>query len=170
LLPSFSARNKERFGVGSVPVRAGVTLEARVDFTGARPGDVLADSRQGGVGMALRLDADGELEWFMSDGRFDCAAPADPGTAAAGGIRHVVAHVDAGPRLVWFTVDGRVSDGGDERQFGWRRFPAGLWNITGGPLRLAPRFGGRLLRLRVWDRALSVSEAVALHRAARSDA
>lgn len=166
LLPSFSVRDRTNSGVGSVPTRHGFSLEICADFEGALPGDRLLDTREDGSGFALFLDADGSLVFLMSDGRFEISARADAAAVASAGWHHLVLHVDGGPHLVVFTIDGRVGDGGTERQFGWSRFPVGIWNVTGRrQIRMAPRFGGRLRFFRLWLRSLRVSEAVALHRA-----
>lgn len=166
LLPSFSERDRSNFAVGSVPTRHGFAIEVCADFAGASPGDILLDTREDGSGLVLRLDAAGALEFSMSDGRFEVVARADADALGSPGPHHVVLHVDGGPHLVSFTTDGRLNDGGHERQFGWSRFPQGMWNVTGrrSP-HLAPHFGGRLLAFRLWTRCLTVSEAVALYRA-----
>jgi hypothetical protein len=65
--------------------------------------------------------------------------------------------VDGGPKLILFVIDGRLNDGGDARQFGWGRFnpqyrgPAGAEQLFVSPT---------VARLRIYPRALRVSEAV----------
>jgi len=74
----------------------------------------------------------------------------------------VVAIVDGGPCIISFVVDGALCDGGEHRQFGWERFTPNLYDVTGGPeLRIAPE----VRSLRIYDRALRVSEAVGNWRA-----
>src|SRR5262249_42881011 len=70
-----------------------------------------------------------------------------------------------GPKLIMFVVDGVLNDGGAVRQYGWGRFPADLGDVNGlERVRLAPTLLGRLRTVRVYDRALRVSEAVGNHR------
>jgi len=74
--------------------------------------------------------------------------------------------VDGGPNIITFLVDGKLCDGGESRQYGWGRFDAKVGEVTGsGRLKLAPSFGGKILRLRVYDRMLRTSEAVSNHQA-----
>jgi hypothetical protein len=75
----------------------------------------------------------------------------------AGGAAHVAAIVDGGPSIISFVVNGVLCDGGEHRQFGWGRFSPDFYDVTGGPeLRIAPE----VCTLRIYDRALRVSEAV----------
>jgi hypothetical protein len=63
-------------------------------------------------------------------------------------------------------VDGVLCDGGDHRQYGWGRFDAELGDVSGsGRLRLAPSMKGRLHGLRLYDRYLRTSEAIASYHA-----
>ncbi len=72
-----------------------------------------------------------------------------------------MAIVDAGPRIISFVINGQLCDGGEHRQFGWGRFKAAFRQLGSGPLRAATA----VQRLRVYNRYLRTSEAVANHRA-----
>ncbi|MHB8900938.1 MAG: hypothetical protein ACYC6Y_19495, partial [Thermoguttaceae bacterium] len=63
-------------------------------------------------------------------------------------------------------VDGNLCDGGERSIYGWGRFGAELGDVSGtGRLRIAPNLRGRLERLRIYDRYLRTSEAVAHYHA-----
>jgi hypothetical protein len=57
---------------------------------------------------------------------------------------------------VSFIIDGKLYDGGDERQFGWSRFSPNLLNVNGSK-RL--RVGEAIQSLRIYNRALMTCEA-----------
>jgi hypothetical protein len=70
---------------------------------------------------------------------------------------------DGGPKLVVAVIDGRVEDGGSERQFGWARFSPLLRHANGAAVW---RCHAAVRRLTVFDHALRVSAAIADQRAA----
>ena len=75
---------------------------------------------------------------------------------------HLVAIVDGGAGIISFVVDGKICDGGDDRQFGWGRLNPDLRDANGsGRLRIGPQVTG----VRIYDRYLLTSEAVGNHRA-----
>ena len=94
----------------------------------------------------------------LSDGKTKSAWDCDPGMLKVGTTHHVVITVDAGPKIIMFVVDGILCDGGGGslRQFGWARFDKSLADINGSPLRQ-----GKLSLLRIYNRPLRTSEAVA---------
>jgi hypothetical protein len=104
----------------------------------------------------------GTLQIGASDGKTKATWDCDPGLLEPGKLHHVVAVVDAGPKIISFVVDGILCDGGDTRQYGWGRFEGELGDVRGsGKLRLAPKLDGQLKRVRVYNRYLRTSEAVA---------
>jgi hypothetical protein len=63
-------------------------------------------------------------------------------------------------------VDGILNDGGAVREYGWGRFAPELGDVNGmGRTAAAPTLLGELEVLRVYNRALRVSEAVGNGRA-----
>jgi len=79
---------------------------------------------------------------------------------------HLVVNIDGGPKIITFIVDGRLCDGGEHRPFGWGRFSPNLCHANGDEtLRIAPDLTGRIHRLRIYNRCLRASEAVANHQA-----
>ncbi len=163
-LPDFTARDASRADHGTKNLRAGFTLDLWLRLDDLRPGRTLLDSRDAaGRGIALVTSDRRTLELVMRDRWSECRWDTDPTTVRAGEEAHVVAVVDGGPSIISFVVDGVLCDGGENRQFGWGRFTPHLYNVTGGPeLRIAPE----VRSLRIYDRALRVSEAGANFRAA----
>ncbi len=75
--------------------------------------------------------------------------------------------VAGGPKTISFIVDGKLNDGGERRQFGWARFPRELRTITATDrVTIAPRIRGEMRQVRIYDRALMVSEVIGNWRAA----
>ena len=70
--------------------------------------------------------------------------------------------VDGGPKLILYVVDGVLNDGGPHRQFGWGRFSPHLRDVNGDG---AMRVRAGVKHLRIYDRALRVSEAIGNFRA-----
>jgi len=137
----------------------GVSLDLWLRLDDLAAGHVLFDSRDAdGKGIALTTSDAGTLRIDLSDGTTKASWDTDRGVLQAGRPHHVVAIVDAGPRIITFVVDGVLCDGGEQRQFGWGRWKGGLGDVSGtGTLKLAPT----LKHLRVYGRYLRTSEAVA---------
>ena len=70
--------------------------------------------------------------------------------------------MDGGPKIITFVIDGKLCDGGDARQFGWGRFSPNLRSANGAAML---RIGAPVTRLRIYNRALLTSEAIANFRA-----
>ena len=78
--------------------------------------------------------------------------------------------VDGGPKLILFVIDGILNDGGESRQFGWGRYNPHLRGVNGTELlQVAKDLKGQIVALRIYDRALRVSEVVANARAGMDD-
>jgi hypothetical protein len=181
-LPPFLQRDSGRADYGTKDLRAGFTLDlwlrfdAVVDAT-TDAGQVLLDNRSDeGIGFCLQTTGRGAVEIVLNDGRTESRWECDPGMLAAGKLHHLVVIVDGGPKLILFIVDGILNDGGDFRQFGWGRFNPNLRGATRfthrgtvAPdarelLRIGQGLRGELRSLRIYDRALRVSEAIGNYR------
>ncbi len=148
--------------------RGGFSLDLWVKLDDLAGGQILLDNRGAdGQGFVLRSSATGSLELALHDGRTSNSWDTDPGVVKAATWQHVTVIVDGGPKLILFVVDGVLCDGGESRQFGWGRFSPFLREVNGGALRVAPALHGQLGGLRVYRRALRVSEAVGNWRAGR---
>jgi hypothetical protein len=172
VLPDFMTRDWTDLSFGRKELRQGFSIEIEFELASLSAGQVLIDSRTPyGKGIALQTTDRQTVELVMNDGRSETHWDCDPGLIQSGQRHHLVVTVDGGPRIIIFVVDGQVCDGGDFRQFGWGRFTPHLHSVTGGRrLRLGPTLQGQLQTLRIYGRALRVSEAVAHWRAARRQA
>jgi hypothetical protein len=159
--PDFTRRDAHRPDYGEEDLRAGFTLDLRLTLDTLAGGQVLLDNRTPeGRGFCLQTTPRGTLELALNDGRSHSAWDCDPDELVPGRAHHVSVIVDGGPKLIYFVIDGRLNDGGDHRQFGWGRFNPHWHGPSGAEqLGIAPSVS----RLRIYPRALRVSEAVAIH-------
>jgi hypothetical protein len=165
-LPQFVARS-HRADHGTEDLRAGFSVDLWVRLRSVVPGQTLVDNRSpDGKGFVLRLAEQNAVEIVLNDGRTESRWQSDPGVIRAGSPHHVAVVVDGGPKIITFVVDGKLSDGGEARQFGWGRFHPSLQSANGGPrLRIGSGLDGEVSRLRIYGRYLRTSEAVAAFRA-----
>jgi hypothetical protein len=147
----------------------GFTIDMWLALDDLGAGQVVLDScgrADEAPGIRIETTADGTLGLRMSDGARSARWDTDPGAVSPGGPHHVVFIVDGGPKIVTVVADGVLLDGGAGRQYGWGRFDARLVDVTGsGELRVAPSMRGAVRSLRIYDRYLRTSEAVANFRA-----
>jgi len=170
-LPALLERDDHLSDYGTKDLRAGVTIELWLELSGAVPaGAELASNRTADDrGFALTARADGAVELSLGDGRVNSRWTSDPGLLLGSGPRHLIATVDGGPKIVTFSTDGSLNDGGPARQFGWGRYNAQLRGLDGErALRLAAGDPVRIALARVYARALRTSEAVGNYRAGLS--
>ena len=117
----------------------------RIEMCGALWGANAQEYGKGLVGVSWECDAD-----VISAGR--------PISATV--------IVDGGPKSICWVIDGAFCDGGEGRSYGWSRFHPSLdivnWSASA---RVAPTLDGKLLALRIYDRALKTNETVQNHRA-----
>ncbi|MFO0907408.1 MAG: exo-alpha-sialidase [Isosphaeraceae bacterium] len=146
--------------------RQGFSIDLDVRFDELTAGQVLLDTRdRGGKGIRLAMSERSTLRLTLNDGREEASWDSDPGTGpgtlSVGNWHHITVIVDAGPRIIAFVVDGILNDGGALREYGWGRFPKSLSDINGlSTATLAPRIFGQVRSVRLYDRALRISEAV----------
>jgi hypothetical protein len=163
VMPLFYRRS-QRADHGKEDLRTGFSLDLWVRLASAAPGQVLLDNRTpDGKGFALVTAAGGALELILNDGRTESRWASDPGTVQPGKPRHIAVVVDGGPKVITFITDGVLNDGGESRQFGWGRFSPHLRSAQGSStLTIDNR---AVIRLRIYDRILRTSEAIASFRA-----
>jgi hypothetical protein len=162
-LPAFVVRGRHEESMPTRDLRAGFSVE--LVFRGVAtdgPRQLLSNRTPLGEGLRITAEPDGSVRLVMHDGRSEQAWSSDRGLLSAERDTHVVIVVDGGPKVITFVVNGVLSDGGTERQFGWGRFspdfrgPAGLPNLT---------VGAGVSLVRVYNRALKTFEAVGNHLA-----
>lgn len=179
-LPDFLARDRDRADYGTLDLRQGFTIDIRFRLESLDAGQVLLDNRtDDGQGFCLRTTDRGTVALALNDGRTESVWDCDLDLFTIGKRHHLAVIVDGGPKLIIFVVDGAVNDGGDHRQFGWGRYNPNLRGVNGSVvgslgkdagettnrLRIAPSMLGEILSLRLYDRALMTSEAIANYRA-----
>lgn len=165
-LPLFNERDNETPDYRTKNLRQGFSMDMWVRFDSLAPGSILLDTTtETGKGLRLELTRRGTLEILMNDGRMENRWDSDP-VFETGRLHHIAIIVDAGPRIISFIIDGKFCDGGEYRQFGWGRFSMNLRDARGGEfLRIAPEFDGHIRKLRIYDRALTTSEAIGNYNA-----
>ncbi len=142
---------------------SGFSIDLWFKTDSAAAGQVLADSRdQQGKGMLISTTANGAVQLSLNDGTRTATWSSDPGRIKRDTLQHVVATVDGGPNIISFMVDGVFNDGGSARQCGYTWFDPALANVNGAAdIAVAPSLVGSLDSLRVYNRPLRTSEAVA---------
>jgi hypothetical protein len=162
-LPNFNARDNTRADYGAKDARAGFSLDLWLQFDSMQPGQVILDNRNPQqAGITLRTADNGALRLRMNDGRQEVSWDSDPRKLTAGKPHHVVITVDGGPKIITYVIDGVLCDGGEDRQFGWGRFSPTLRTPLGAK---TMHMGPAVKSLRIYNRALRTSEAVAHFRA-----
>jgi hypothetical protein len=167
LLPEFLGIDLESAHHGTKNLQTGFSVELWFQIEEHEGDQILLDSRTvSGKGFCLRKTKRGAIEIVINDGRTENRWHCDPDLLQTGAPQHVVVIVDGGPRIITFVVNGVLDDGGNYRQFGWGRFSPNLRSANGDDvLRIAPDLPGLVKRLRIYNRHLTTSEAVANFRA-----
>lgn len=157
-LPALNQRDALFEDLRCEDLRAGFSIDFWLLLERITSGQSLLDSRdEEGKGILVTTVDDSALRVFICDGRSEASWTSDCGLLKGGKLHHVVITVDGGPKIITFVVDGILCDGGDQRQFGWGRFSPNLRTPNGAAmLTVAPS----VRSLRLYDRALSTSEAV----------
>jgi hypothetical protein len=167
--PVFLARDNERPDYGGKNLRSGFSLEMELNLDRLDDCQNLLDNRDRyGCGLFVHTSTEGTIEIEISDGQTRISWDTDPGSINTGKRQHLVIVIDGGPHVVSFILDGHFLDGGKDRQFGWGRFSPHFMNATGcGEIRVGHRIFGSMSLVRVYDRALTTSQAVGLYRVRR---
>ena len=133
----------------------GFSFEFTLNSTG--PEAVFDSTGLDGRGIRLEVTENGRIRFRMNDARQEFTAESE----SIKDLRRAVVIVDGGPGVVSFVADGCFLDGGDELEFGWRRFDPQMQGIkTCAPMRCGAGTG----LFRIWKGALMTAEAIALTR------
>lgn len=156
--PVFRLRDTAAEPFPGKDLRTGMTVDVRIGGHTWDHSAMLVDAMDAeGRGLRLTAEPDRSVRITLGDGRTEVHWTSDRDTLSETSASHVTAIVDGGPKLIMFVTNGRVCDGGEERQFGWGRFSAEFRGPAGrADLVIHPA----VQRLRIYDRALRVSEAV----------
>ena len=147
----------------------GITLDFWVQFEELTVGQNILDSRnQDGKGFVVKTDEDSNLRLDLGDGTMISSWTSDPGLLKTGVWHHVVIIVDGGANVISYVIDGVLCDGGNHRRYGWGWFHRDLDDINGSnKLQIATMFSGKIKSLRIYNRYLRTSEAIANYHAAQ---
>lgn len=162
VLPEFYKRDTKKLEQPGMSTAQGFTIELAFTLKKLTANKVLADTRDStGKGWYVRTTGQKTLELVMNDGRTESAWACDEGMLTENKPHYVSIIVDGGPKIVAFVVDGVLNDGGTSRQFGWGRFSPYLKSVTGASqLTIGKDLTDQLTHLSLYDRAITVSEAV----------
>lgn len=151
-LPASCLRNHNAPNHCSYLTRKGFSIEAKL--AAAKPGVLLEGREADGRGVALELDAELRPVLTLNDGCGECRMAGERiPDLAAGDVLTV--NVDGGPGIVSFVRNGEFLDGGNELQFGWRRFNP---DMVQRPCHAPWTVGGAAAKLRVFGRVLMTAE------------
>jgi hypothetical protein len=147
----------------------GFSLDLWLTFNDLQANQIVFDSRdQQGKGVWIATTDQQTLRLSMSDGVRTEGWDTDPGSLQVGKLHHVVFIVDGAPDIITVVVNGTLCDGGTTRQYGWGRFNPQLEDVNGNrKAQLAPSLHGQVNALKLYDRYLTTSEAVANFNASK---
>ena len=145
----------------------GFSIDLWLQLEKLAAGQIVFDSRTAsGQGIVLEMTERATLQITLGDGRQLCQWECDVGILKVGQLHHIAVIVDDGPKIISFVIDGKLCDGGDQREYGWGRYSPALLSVNGATAtQLAPNLNGRLYSLRLYDRCLYTSEAIGNWRA-----
>ena len=147
----------------------GFAVDFWITLADVSPEQVILDGRDpSGRGISLATAANGAIRVGVSDGKNSTVWNSDANLLKPKQLHHAAVIVDGGPKIISMVVDGRLCDGGAARQYGWGRSHSALRDVNGAATaRIMPSSAGKpgLARLRIYDRYLRTSEAVANYRA-----
>ena len=148
-------------------LHGGFTIDLTFCFDSLAPGQLLLECNlKEDRGWSVTMAEHGSLRIELADGRHTPEGWTTPsGLFERGRSHHVTFIVDGGPNLLLAVIDGMLCDGGDEEQRGWGRFSRRIMDVGGenSVLKTSPQRSGTIDRLRLFDRPLRVSEAIAIY-------
>ncbi|NOU68869.1 hypothetical protein GC096_33155 [Paenibacillus sp. LMG 31461] len=148
----------------------GFSIDLWVDFAEISPRTIIDTRGTNGIGFALASTQSGTVQLVMNDGRTESSWSSDRNLLQPHSLHHVVITVDGGPKLISFVIDGRLCDGGSDRQFGFGRFNRDMRNVTGScQIHIDSEMRKVVRSLRIYNRCLRTSEAVGHFRAGLQD-
>lgn len=93
----------------------------------------------------------------------------DQNTLTEGQLHHVVFTLDGAAKVATILIDGIMSDGGDERAYGWGRIYPYLASLNDTYQCRIEDFTGQIHHMRVYNRPLRTSESIANYHAGLDD-
>ncbi len=165
-LPVFYKRDTQKLEQPGMNVPNGITIDLVFTLNKATPNQILADARDSqGKGWYVQITPQKTVELVMNDGRTQSSWACDEGLLTENQPHYLSIIVDGGPKVVAFVVDGLLNDGGETRQFGWGRFSPYLKSAAGASqLTVGKNLTGKISQLSIYNRALTISEAIGNYR------
>jgi len=162
VVPSFSTRGGFEHDFRRRDHRSGWTCLLELDDALRGAAGCLVDARDAsGIGWAVHGDGAGGQRLLLCDGHCEQSWTADRDLWEGDGAHAAAWIVDGGAKLLLPIIDGRLSDGGGRRPWGWGRFSPELLHCNGdGPVRLHPG----VIAITIYPRALLLSELLAAQR------
>ena len=161
-LPSFFVRDQDQPDYRGFHTRAGFSFELLLQLKTVDTCQTVFDNRRAdGKGFCLRLTQSHRLEILLHDGRTENRWLSDAGMLKPDRTHHIVVTMDGGPCIITYVIDGKLCDGGNNRQFGWGRFSPYLRDVNGlTQIELKDNPAFKILQMRLYGRALRTSEAI----------
>lgn len=145
----------------------GFSIEMLVKFTDLSSGQVLFDNRLStGKGIKITTSANNSLSIEVGDGE---NAPylwtTDENVLKLGKEHYIAFIVDGRARVISVVIDGRLLDGGKQRQYGWGKFADTLDDINASEkATLLTNEQVYMKRLNIYDRYLTTSESISNYK------
>ncbi|CAL1521502.1 sialidase family protein [Chitinophaga sp. MM2321] len=163
-------RKPQKYALPDLPDlrNGGITIDLWITFKDLNPGQIVFDSRENGKGMSITVTDKRTLNLQISDGTHTQNWDTDPGLLVKDKLHHVAFVVDGSPDIITVAVDGKLCDGGKDREFGWTRFSNQLVDINSGKkVALASVFNGKIKKLSIYNRYLTTSECISNYQSGK---
>ena len=160
-LPRFVVRDPTA-PYGGRRLRSGFAIRLGLRIHSATPRLLLENAGDDGSALRVLLTEKSTLRIELDDGETAIFADSDP-VASGPELRSVTVNVDGGSNTISFFQDGILDDGGDARQYGWRRFSPYYRNeFQCRSLVVTESGNGTLEKLALFGRVLLASEIAGL--------
>ncbi|QEM10425.1 LamG-like jellyroll fold domain-containing protein [Mucilaginibacter rubeus] len=146
----------------------GFTIEFKVKLTSqGTQNTIFSNVDATGKGVSIVTNANNTISISLNDGRNTISWDTDQGLLANNATHDVAFVVDGQASLIIPVVDGKVCDGGAQREFGWTRFFNFVDVNSMAPIWLS-KGSVQLSDVRVFSRALRISELVSNYQASNN--
>ncbi|MBD3184152.1 hypothetical protein GF312_17845 [Candidatus Poribacteria bacterium] len=166
----FSINGKEIFETLDVDIPelpdlskdGGFTIEMQIILDNPKTGSKVLEAGDENSGMSISVTDNKSLAIQFHDNNLSAYWDIDNGMLETDKLHHVAFIVDGGPKIITCVVDDKLCDGNThERQFGWGRFNPDIRFVSNGKMKLFSNPGIEIRDLRIYDRFLLTSEAIA---------
>jgi hypothetical protein len=140
----------------------GFSIDLWLSFDNAKADQIVVDNRDAnGKGILITTTDKQSLAFQISDGNITESLNSDTGLLSKDKPHHVVFVVDGAANIFTTVVDGKLCDGGKEKEYGWGRFSDKLTDVNSRKkLKLSSDFTGKVEKIRIYNRYLTTSECI----------